>query len=78
MGQARLRAKGSSPVRGIYADALGIKPEMQMMPMQPGDVPATYADIDRIHKKLGYKPTTPISEGIPKFIDWYKQYHKIN
>lgn len=63
---------------GIIADALGIEAKMEMRPMQPGDVPATYADIDRIHTKLGYKPTTPISEGIPKFIDWYKQYHKIN
>jgi UDP-glucuronate 4-epimerase len=62
----------------ILADALGIEPKMEMMPMQPGDVPATYADIDRIHTKLGYKPTTPISQGIPKFIDWYKTYHKID
>jgi UDP-glucuronate 4-epimerase len=61
----------------VIADALGIEPKMEMRPMQPGDVPATYADIDKINAKLGYKPTTPISEGIPKFIDWYKQYHKI-
>ena len=59
----------------ILADALGVKPQMEMLPMQMGDVPATYADIDRIHAKLGYEPTTPISEGIPKFVDWYKQYH---
>ncbi len=71
------RSENLMDMIGIIADALDIKPEMQMMPMQPGDVPATYADIDRIHTKLGYKPTTPISEGIPKFIDWYKQYHKI-
>jgi len=71
------RSENLMDMIGIIADALKIKPEMQMMPMQPGDVPATYADIDRIHTKLGYKPTTPISEGIPKFIDWYKQYHKI-
>jgi len=62
----------------VIADALGIEPEMEMCPMQPGDVPATYADIDRINSKLGYKPTTPISEGIPKFVNWYKQYHKID
>ncbi|MBT3193507.1 MAG: NAD-dependent epimerase/dehydratase family protein [Verrucomicrobia bacterium] len=62
---------------GILADALGVKPEMEMMPMQMGDVPATYADIDRIHAKLGYEPTTPISEGIPKFVAWYKRYHGI-
>ena len=62
---------------GMLADALGVEPKMEMMPMQMGDVPATYADITRIHTKLGYKPTTPISEGIPKFVAWYKQYHGI-
>ena len=62
----------------ILSDALGIEPKMEMLPMQPGDVPATYADIERIHDKLGYEPTTPISEGIPKFIEWYKKYHKID
>ncbi len=61
----------------ILSDALGVKPEMEMMPMQPGDVPATYADIDRINAKLGYEPTTPISTGIPRFVDWYKSYHGV-
>ena len=62
----------------IIANALGIEPKMEMCPMQPGDVPATYAVIERIKSKLGYEPTTPISEGIPKFVNWYKQYHKID
>jgi UDP-glucuronate 4-epimerase len=61
----------------ILSDELGVEPKMEMKPMQPGDVPATYADIDRIHTKLGYEPTTPISEGIPKFVDWYKSYHGV-
>jgi UDP-glucuronate 4-epimerase len=43
-------------------------------PMQPGDVPATYADITAIERDLGYRPTTPISEGIPRFVDWYRGY----
>jgi len=59
----------------ILADALGVEPEMEMLPMQPGDVPATYADIDRINSKVGYMPTTPISVGIPSFVEWYKGYH---
>jgi UDP-glucuronate 4-epimerase len=63
---------------GILADALGVKPEMEMLPMQMGDVPATYADIARIQSKIGYEPTTPISVGIPKFVDWYKQYHGLS
>jgi UDP-glucuronate 4-epimerase len=62
----------------ILADALGVEPKMEMKPMQAGDVPATYADIDRIHSKLGYEPTTPISVGIPRFVDWYKDYHGVS
>jgi UDP-glucuronate 4-epimerase len=62
---------------GVLAAVLGRKPVMEMLPMQPGDVPATYADIDRIRAKLGFEPTTPISEGIPKFVEWYLQYHKL-
>ncbi len=61
----------------VLGDALGVKPEMEMLPMQPGDVPATYADITSISEKLGFKPTTLIEEGIPKFVEWYKMYHKL-
>jgi UDP-glucuronate 4-epimerase len=43
-------------------------------PMQPGDVPATYADLDAIRHDLGYQPTTSIEVGIPKFVDWYREY----
>ena len=42
--------------------------------MQPGDVPATYADISAIKRDLGYSPTTPITVGIPRFVDWYRSY----
>lgn len=61
----------------LLAGTLGVEPEMEMLPMQPGDVPATYADISRAHGKLGYTPHTPIAEGIPKFVKWYKDYHRI-
>jgi UDP-glucuronate 4-epimerase len=44
-------------------------------PMQPGDVPATYADIDSIARDHGYAPTTPLEVGIPKFVDWFKSYY---
>ena len=59
----------------IIADTLGVTPEMEMLPMQPGDVPATYADITRARKKLGFEPVTPIRVGIPRFIAWYRDYH---
>ncbi len=61
----------------LIAKTLGVEPKMEMLPMQPGDVPATYADISKAHKKLGYTPHTPIAEGIPKFVKWYKEYHRI-
>ena len=44
-------------------------------PMQPGDVPATYADIDAIARDMGYAPTTPLELGLPKFVDWFRNYH---
>jgi UDP-glucuronate 4-epimerase len=59
---------------GIIERELGIEAEKEMLPMQPGDVPATYADIDRARTKLGYEPTTPIDVGVPKFIAWYKEH----
>ncbi len=48
-----------------------------LMPIQPGDVPKTYSDISEIKKDFGFFPSTNIREGIPKFIDWYKAYHKL-
>jgi len=57
--------------------ALGKKAEKIMLPMQPGDVPATYADIEASQRDLGFAPTTPISVGIPKFIAWFKDYHRL-
>lgn len=59
----------------LLADSLGIEPELQMLPMQPGDVPRTFADTERAKQKLGYQPTTPISKGVPAFVDWYRDYH---
>ncbi len=60
------------------AENLGVEPKMNMMPMQDGDVEATYADVSRAGRKLGFAPTTPITEGIPRFVDWYRQYHGLS
>lgn len=49
----------------------------EMHPMQPGDVHETFADISAIAHDMGYAPTTPIDVGIPAFVDWYKEYHRI-
>lgn len=53
-------------------DALDIDPQMEMLPMQPGDVPITFADIDRAKRKLGYQPTTSLKEGLERFVEWYR------
>ena len=45
--------------------------------MQPGDVAETYADITAAERDLGFHPATPIEDGVPKFVDWYRQYHGI-
>ncbi len=55
--------------------ALNKKAVLEMAPMQPGDVPATFADIAAATRDLGFEPTTPISVGIPKFVDWFRQYY---
>jgi len=58
----------------VLEQACGRKAEVQMLPMQPGDVPATYADITAITRDTGYAPTTAIEVGIPRFVDWYRGY----
>lgn len=58
-------------------EALGKKAITEMLPLQAGDVPESLADIASAEKDLNYAPTTPISEGIPRFIAWYKDYYKI-
>jgi UDP-glucuronate 4-epimerase len=55
--------------------AIGKKAKKDYMDIQPGDVPATYADIDDLINDVGFKPATPLSEGIQNFIDWYKAYY---
>lgn len=57
--------------------ALGLKATLDMLPMQPGDVPETYADIAATSDITGFTPTTPIGTGVPKFIEWYKGYYGV-
>ncbi|MGE5504571.1 MAG: SDR family NAD(P)-dependent oxidoreductase [Actinomycetota bacterium] len=60
---------------GLIEESLGKKAQYQFEPMQPGDVKETYADISAISRDVGFAPTTPISVGIPRFIEWFKQFH---
>lgn len=58
-------------------DACGKKAQENLLPMQAGDVPITYADIDELVEDIGFKPETSIEEGIKRFVDWYKQYYSV-
>jgi len=59
----------------LIEQACGRKAERVLMPMQPGDVRDTYADISAIQRDLGFAPATSIDEGVPRFVEWYKAYH---
>jgi UDP-glucuronate 4-epimerase len=50
---------------------------MTLMPLQPGDVPATYADIEDLDRDVGFKPSTPIEVGVPRFVEWYRSFYKV-
>ncbi|MBE7638264.1 NAD-dependent epimerase/dehydratase family protein [Sneathiella sp. P13V-1] len=56
--------------------ALNVTANLEFLPMQPGDVKETFADIDPLSRDVGYAPTTKLSDGIPKFVEWYKTYFK--
>ncbi len=61
---------------GLIEKNLHKKAEINFQPIQPGDVPETFADIDHAREKLGFEPTTTIEAGIKRFVDWYKNYYK--
>jgi len=56
---------------------LGRKAELNFLPMQPGDVPETYADIDDLTRDVGFRPSTPIEAGVERFVRWYRAYHGV-
>ena len=60
----------------VLEDCLGIKAEKNMLPLQPGDVPATYADVDDLVRDVGYKPDMTVEQGIAAFVDWYRDYYQ--
>ncbi len=60
----------------VLEDALGRKAVRNYMDLQPGDVPATYANVDDLIRDVGFKPSTTIENGISRFIDWYKDYYR--
>ena len=71
-----------SPVELLYLiqvleEAIGRKAEKRYLPMQPGDVPATYADVDDLMRDVGFKPATPIEEGVRRFVAWYRDFYRV-
>jgi UDP-glucuronate 4-epimerase len=61
----------------MIEDALGQKAQKEFLDLQPGDVPATYADVDDLMADVGFKPATPIETGIKRFVAWYREYYKV-
>ncbi len=61
----------------ILEARLGRKAEKNFLPLQPGDVPITYADVDDLIRDTGFKPSTPIETGINRFVDWYQSYYAL-
>jgi len=58
-------------------NCLGKKAEKNFLPLQPGDVPATFADVQDLINDVDYKPSTPVTTGISKFVDWYRDYYRV-
>jgi UDP-glucuronate 4-epimerase len=64
-------------VVALIEAAVGKSAICEFAPMQPGDVPATYADIESLKNAVGFAPSTPIAQGVRRFVDWYREYHKV-
>jgi len=61
----------------LLEQAIGKPAKRELLPMQPGDVPATYADVDDLMRDVGFRPSTLIADGIARFVAWYRAYHKL-
>jgi len=61
----------------VLEECLGRKAKKNLLPLQPGDVPDTYADVDDLVKEFGYRPSTTIEVGVRRFVDWYKDYYRV-
>jgi len=61
----------------VLEDCLGRKAERNLLPLQPGDVPDTYADVTALSRDTGYAPSTPIETGVRRFVDWYRDFYRV-
>jgi UDP-glucuronate 4-epimerase len=62
----------------VLEKALGKKARREFLPMQPGDVQATFADIEDLKTAAGFMPTVDIEEGLPKFVAWFREYYQVS
>jgi len=62
----------------VLETALGRKAKTNLLAMQPGDVPATYADVDDLGRAVGFRPSTPLEEGIRRYVAWYREYYEMH
>lgn len=61
----------------VLEECLGRKAEKRLLPMQPGDVPDTCADVEALRRDTGYHPSTPIETGVRRFVDWYREFYRV-
>ena len=61
----------------VLEEALGRKADLELLPMQDGDVPATYANVDALQRDVGFRPRTPVEEGVRRFVAWYREYYRV-
>lgn len=72
------RPEELSHIVAILEKEFGRTAAKEMLPMQPGDVPATYADVDDLMREVGFRPSTTIEDGIARFAAWYREYHQLS
>ena len=65
---------GVACAAGVVDPLAGVEAEKELLPLQLGDVPDTFADIDDFIKEFNYKPAMPVTKGVKNFVDWYKAY----
>ena len=61
----------------LLEQSIGRKADIRLRPLQPGDVPDTAADISDLSTAIGYQPRTPVEQGVPNFVAWYRSYHGV-
>ena len=61
----------------VLEECLGVKAQRNLLPLQPGDVPDTFADVSDLVRDVGYRPATPVEVGVRQFVEWYREYYKV-